>query len=141
MISDNINVNKENLKEIFNNTSDLVLYEFETLCNEKALIVYIDGIIDEDILNEDLLKPLMKDLVSIQDIRSTVYISKVNEIKDIKDTIMPIFQGNVVLFVEGLKIAYKFEINQWTKRNIEQPATERVIRGSKESFVEDIEVN
>lgn len=141
MISDNININKENLKEIFNNTSDLVLYEFETLCNEKALIVYIDGIIDKAILNEDLLKPLMKDLVSVQDIRSTVHISKVNEIKNIKDTIMPIFQGNVVLFVEGLKTAYRFEINQWTKRNIEQPATERVIRGSKESFVEDIEVN
>ena len=141
MISDNINVNKENVKEIFNNTSDLVLYEFETLSNEKALIVYIDGIIDETKLDEDVLKPLTRDLVSIHDIRSTVHISKVKEIRDIKDTTMPIFQGGVVLFIEGLDIAYVFNLSQWTKRKIEQPATERVIRGSKESFVEDIVVN
>lgn len=63
-ISKDLYANKENLKELFNNTFDLTLYEFETLSGDRALIGYIEGIIDETSLNEDLLKPLMQDLLS-----------------------------------------------------------------------------
>lgn len=141
LISKSVEENKESLKKLFHNTSDLVLYEFETLSNDRALVVYIDGIVDEFRLNEDLLKPLIKDLVSPWDIKSTVYISETNEVKNIQEMTMPIFQGNVVLFIEGLDLAYIFNLAQWPKRSVEQPTIERVAMGPKESFVEDIIVN
>src|SRR5699024_8302190 len=111
---------------LFHNTSDLVLYEFETLSNDRALVVYINGIIDEFRLNEDLLKPLIKDLVSPWDIKSTVYMSETNEVQNIQDMTMPIFQGNVVLFIEGLDLAHIFNLAEWPKRSVEQPTIERV---------------
>lgn len=141
MISKNIDKNKESLKRLFHNTSDLILYEFETLSNDRALVVYINGTIDEPRLNNDLLKPLIQDLISPWDVKSTVYMSQIVETKNLEDIIMPIFKGNVVLFIEGLGTAYIFSLNEWPKRAIEKPTTEMVIRGPKESFMEDIVVN
>lgn len=141
IISESISENRRKLKELFHHTDDLILYEFETLSNDKALIVYIDGIIDEDRLNKNILSPLTKDLVSIEDIKSIIPISKTKEVKDLEEIKMPIFQGNIALFIEGLEFIYAYNLSQWTKRAIEQPATERVIRGPKEAFVEDIIVN
>lgn len=141
LISKNIEENKDNLKELFNNTSDLILYEFKTLSNHRALIAYINGTIDKISLNEDVLKPLVEELVSPWDIKSTVYTRINDEIKELKDTILPINNGLVILFMEGLDFAYTFDLSQWPKRQVEKPTTEMVIRGPKESFVEDIIVN
>lgn len=141
LISKNIEENKDNLKELFNNTSDLILYEFKTLSNHRALIVYINGTIDKVSLNEDVLKPLVEELVSPWDIKSTVYTRINDEIKELKDTIVPINNGLVILFMEGLDFAYTFDLSQWPKRQVEKPTTEMVIRGPKEAFVEDIIVN
>lgn len=141
LISKNIEENKDNLKELFNNTSDLILYEFKTLSNHRALIAYINGTIDKISLNEDVLKPLVEELVSPWDIKSTVYTRINDEIKELKDTIVPINNGLVILFMEGLDFAYTFDLSQWPKRQVEKPTTEMVIRGPKEAFVEDIIVN
>lgn len=141
MISKNIEENKQSLRVLFNHTSDLVLYEFKVLSNKKALVCYLNGTIDEPSLNEHLLKPLIKDLKSIKDIRSTIYISATLEIKGLNEAIIPLGDGSVILFLDGLDIAYVFNLGQWPKRQVEKPSNEMVIRGPKECFVEDIVVN
>lgn len=138
LISKSVQKNKASLKELFNNTSDLILYEFETLSEDKALIGYLDGIIDEINLNENLLKPLICDLISPLDVKGTVNISETVEVMNMKDTIMPITNGDVVLFIEGLDIGYLFSLKEWLNRGVEQPTVETVSRGPKEAFVEDI---
>ncbi len=141
MISKNIQDNKNDIKELFNNSSDLIIYEFTTNSREKAFIVYVDGIIDKQILNDDLIKPLMIDLESAEDIKSTIYISPSKEVTELEDCILPITNGHVALFVEGLQTIHMFSIGKWNKRQVEEPTTERVIRGPKQGFVEEIEVN
>ncbi len=141
MISKSIEENKIALKDLFNNTSDLVFYEFQTLSEDKAMVVYFNGIIDKEILNEDLLKPIIKDLLSPWDVKSAVYISTTKEITKLDDIILPISSGNVVLFIEGLDIAYDFNLSKWPKRQVEKPMAEMVIRGPREGFVEDIQTN
>ncbi|MBC8589407.1 spore germination protein [Paratissierella segnis] len=141
MISKTIEENKDKVIKLFNNTSDLIIYEFEILSEEKAMVAYFNGIIDRIILNEDLLKPLKQDLISPWDVRSTVYISPIVEITKFEDIILPISSGCVILFIEGLNFAYNINLAKWSKRQVEKPTTEVVIRGPKESFVEDIVVN
>lgn len=141
MISNNIQENIQNIKELFNNSSDLIIYEFITNCKDKAFIVYIEGIIDKKILNEDLLKPLLLKLESIKEIKSTVFISPSIEVTELKDCVSPIINGSVALFVEDFDKVYLFTLEKWNKRQIEPPTTEMVIRGPKQAFVENIEVN
>ncbi|HEY8362963.1 MAG TPA: spore germination protein [Tissierellaceae bacterium] len=141
MVSKKISLNKEELKEIFNNTSDLILYEFNTLCNCKALVAYIESLIDRNGLYNDLLKPLIHELKSPEDILTTVPIAGAVVVSDMKAIVKEMLMGKAALFIEDKNEAYIFELGKWQKRQIEEPGNERVIKGPKEGFVEDISVN
>lgn len=141
MISDKIHNNREELKRIFNNSSDLVLYEFNTLCGENALVAYIEALVDRKGLYEDLIKPLLQNLISPQDVLSTVFIAGAKEENDIQKTSQAMTTGNVALFIENIEISYLFKLGYWDKRQIEESGNERVIRGPKEGFIEDINTN
>ena len=141
MISINIQENKMKIKDLFNNSSDLVLYEFQTLADDMALVVYINGFIDKEALNQHILQPLIKDLTSPLDIKSILSISGIEETNNMDDIIMAITSGNVVLFHEGLEICYLLNLCSYEKRSVEDSQNEQVLRGPKEAFVEDINVN
>lgn len=141
MISKNLKNNREELKRIFNNTSDLTIYEFDTLCNVKAMVVYIEEIVDKNGLLEGLIKPLIQELTSPHDILSTILIAGGEEVYDLDKVSQAILSGNPALFMEDMDVAYLFDIGYWEKRAIDEPANERVIRGPREGFVEDININ
>lgn len=141
MISTNLQENKIKIKQIFNDSSDLVLYEFQTLADDIALVVYIDGFIDKEALNRHILEPLMKDLTSPFDIKATVSISAVEETNNMNDIISAINFGNLVLFHDGLEVSYILTIDSYEKRFVGDSENEQVLRGPKEAFVEDINVN
>lgn len=141
MISKNLYDNREKLKQIFNNSSDLVLYEFNTLCGEKALVAYIEALVDRKGLYEDLIRPLMQNLISPQEVLSTIFIAGAKEEYDIDKTSQAMTTGSVSLFIENKEISYLFDLGYWDKRQIEESGNERVIRGPKEAFIEDINTN
>lgn len=141
MIVNDIETIKEEVKVLFNNTSDLVLYEFTTLCGDVALVVYIDGLIDKFALNEDLIKPLTLNLLHPQDVLSTVFLADSVELLNVDEMTGPLTNGYAVLFMENLEVGYGFEIIKWEIRSITEPGGERVIRGPKEGFIEDIQIN
>lgn len=141
MISKYIMKNRVKLEEKFNNSDDLVLYEFDTLGDTEALVVYINGLIDKKALNEFVIKPLINNLISVYDIKSSIYISEIQEIYNINESIKAIVDGHVVLFMEGIETGYILNLCRYDKRAITESGVEQVIRGPKESFVEDIYVN
>lgn len=141
MISQNLQENKMKIKELFHNSSDVVLYEFQTLADDPAMVVYINGFTDKEALNQHILQPMMQDLTSPLDIKSTVSISGIEESNNMDNIIMAITSGNVVLFHEGLEVCFMLNLCSYEKRAVEQSENEQVIKGPKESFVEDIGVN
>lgn len=141
MVSKEIKKNKEELKRIFNNSSDLMLYEFDTSCDIKALVAYIECLIDRNGLYNDLIKPLIQELKSPEEILNTVPIAGAMKVSDMETIIKEMLIGNAVLFIENSPNAYLFELGKWERRQIEEPGNERVIKGPKEGFVEDINVN
>ena len=141
LISKNLQENKDTLIELFNNSSDFVINEFVTLANTNVFVAYINGLIDKDALNENILYPLMNELVSPMDIKNTIYISGIGECDSMDDAVMTITSGQVVLFHEGSEIAYMLNLCNYAKRAIVESASEQVLRGPKEAFIEDIFVN
>ncbi len=141
MISINIQENKTTIKGLFYNASDVVLYEFKTLADDIAMVVYINGFIDKEALNQHILQPLMLNLTSPLDIKSTVSISEIEESKDMDYIITAITSGNVILFHEGLETSYILNISSYEKRDVKESLNEQVLKGPKEAFVEDIGVN
>ncbi len=141
MVSKKIRDNKENLIDLFNSSTDFVAYEFESIFNINMMICYIEGLIDRDILDRDILRSLIFNLKNPKDVKKIIMTSKVTEIHNILDTVDEIVYGKAILFVEGLKKCYAIELSKWDKRAVEQPQAESVIRGPKEGFIEDIAVN
>ncbi|MCF6463585.1 spore germination protein [Clostridium sp. Cult1] len=141
MIWKKISLNKREIMEKFNNTSDLVLYEFETNSNIKMMACYIEGFIDRELFDRDILKPLILDLKKVKDIKRTILTSKIKEIDSMENLIEDILSGNIAIFAEDLPLSYTIELSKWEKRAVEEPESEPVVRGPKEGFIEDIFVN
>lgn len=141
MISKDIEVIRKEIKDLLHNTSDLILYEFTTACGALALIAYLDGIVDKTALNECLIGPLIQDLENPEDVLSTVPISGGFKLFNMDEILKPLTNGSVIVFIENIELGYSFEITKWETRSMEEPGAERVVRGSKEGFIEDIQIN
>lgn len=128
------------LTKNFKNSSDVVYYEFEAQSGIRALIVYISGLVNKEILNRDVVTPFITNAKE-EDIKKSIFVSYISETQKMSDIINQILDGNTAMFVEGLDKYFIIESKGWEKRAIEQPDAELVIRGPREGFVESIIVN
>lgn len=140
LVSKKIEENKKFVLDSFQNSSDLIHYEFEAGDNTKILIFYIEGFIDRNLLDRDIVKPLIHNKEN-KDIKKIISISSLSESGEIDEVISKITDGNVAIFFNGKTIAYLANLKNWEKRSIEEPQAEAVVRGPKEGFVEDISSN
>lgn len=141
LINKDISKNKSRVLNEFNNSSDIVIHQFDTLCNTKVMVAYINGFIDKEALNDNIIKPLIENLVSPMDILDTVYISEVKEIANFQEVIKGIIDGHVALFHEDMDKAFILNLCDYQTRSVDISSSEQVIRGPKEAFIEDLHVN
>lgn len=135
----------------------------------KAFILYIDGMVSKESINDFILKPLMlknianqydgKQVVS-EAVASNILIRKVkkfNVVEYISDSLLPqndiekvdsfdkiaedVASGNCILFVDTVNFAFDIDVKSFETRSIAEPKNEQVILGSQEAFVENLRTN
>ena len=166
-----INKNLEYIKTRYNTliNSDIKIREFYLTINGaeyKSFIFFIDGMVDNDIINRFVLNPLMLgNKFNINNKEKSENDSKVKLKKDnefylieyISNCLLPqndvtkeakfndIFQnvnlGITALLIDTIDIAFLIDAKGFEKRSIVSPENEKVIRGSQESFIESIRTN
>ena len=67
--------------------------------------------------------------------------NSVEKIDKFSDVYSSINMGNCVLFIDSLNSAFDLDIKGFKQRSIDTPSNEVVIRGSQESFVENLRTN
>lgn len=144
------------LEDTFEDSNDLVLREIFLGENHSipVLIAFINGMVNEQLLNSDIIKPLMRKsnfeqsnflfkkntlfhLLSNNLISSCV----IDEINVFEDSIHAILAGSTVVFMHGEERALRVGLIGGAKRNVEEPVTESVVRGPREGFTESIRTN
>lgn len=105
------------------------------------MVVYLDGFIDKEALNDNVLRPLVENLLSPMDIIDTIYITGVSEINNYKELVRGILDGHVALFHEGLNQGFILNLCDYETRSVNISESEQVIRGPKEAFIEDLFTN
>lgn len=109
---------------------------------------FVDGFVKDEILEkmlEFILKADMKEIVQQQDIEtfSNLFISYVEV--DIKKTLaemtLAVLSGSVVLLVEGYGDAIVIDARTYPVRGMEEPESDKVLRGSRDGFVETMIFN
>lgn len=171
-----VSVNSEYLKTKYNLliNSDIIFRDFMLIAKGKqyhALLIFIDGMVNTEIMNEFILEPLMmrnrnnlfdssQNKVISEAVANNITVRKVkkfnlanyissclvpqNAIKQVsyfEDIITGINSGNCALLVDTLNVAFDIEVKGFKQRGIEKPSNEIVIKGPHESFVENIRTN
>lgn len=139
------------LKNIFKNDDTVMFREFET-GNEnklKCCVVYIDGMVNNKLINEYIMEPIMKledKDISKKDMLNILYkkvlISSTMELRtDTNEMIADILYGNTILLVDGYDKSLKVDTKGFNQRSITEPTSEAVVRGPREGFNESILTN
>lgn len=142
--------NLQKIKNIFDESSDLVIREFKIGTHESinAFIVMLNGLIDEKAVNADLISPLMflsrdinKDNALVVIKESALSVAIVREGKSLDEIVDAILSGDTALFINESDIALIVSLRGGKARNVDEPETEAVVRGPREGFVESLGTN
>ncbi|MGO4375749.1 spore germination protein, partial [Paenibacillus sp. MCAF20] len=128
----------ERLSGIFSDTPDLILRHFRIKqTNEKAILVYFEGLTDKNSINHDVLLPLQLHegcgTPGGELITTVGYIDPVVSWSEIEKKLL---QGSSLLFVEGRTEAFAMDTKGWPQRAIEDPQLESSLKGAHQGFVE-----
>lgn len=171
-----LDVNMETMKIKYNAliNSDIIIRDFTLTARNKqynAFIIYIDGMVDSQLINNFVLDPLMlrnranifdgnENKVISEAVTNNITIRKVkkfNLIDYIYNSLIPqnsveknekfddiisgINSGNCALFVDTINVAFNIDVKGFKQRSVDTPNNEIVIKGPQEGFVENIRTN
>lgn len=137
----------EKLEEVGYKTSfDIVVREM-TFGEKRTALFCMNGLVKDDLLTEVLkrLTYLHPDNLSADALHSFLehYVpaSQVEVAKDWEKLIDAVLAGATALFIDGEGAALKIDAKNFPARGLEEPTTEKVVRGSRDGFNETLMVN
>lgn len=171
-----IDVNLEYIKVKYNAmiSSDVVIREFNLTARNRqyrAFLLFIDGLVDTDLINNYVLKPLMmknqansfegsQNHIISEAVTNNITVRKVKKFdivnyisncllpqnsiekqSEFRDIFAGVNAGNCALFIDTLSIAFDIDVKGFKQRNIDTPNNEIIIKGPQEAFVENIRTN
>lgn len=138
---------KDNMKVIddkFKDCPDVMRKQVFLKDNTEGYFIYVDGMIDTDIVERDFMRPILgMDYEDINNRKKTNSLPA-NDIKyyeDMDSAISALLTGCTLFFADGLEYAVSSAIRKFEKRGITEPDIEKDVRGSHEGFIELMNVN
>ncbi|MFC6228962.1 spore germination protein [Paenibacillus allorhizosphaerae] len=139
------------LKDIFQHCSDVQLREINVQSFPKLLLIYVDGMINADMIMSNVLRPLMYDglpqgLGTIDSVAQMLHedlfsILQIKKLSDFKEITEHILKGNLAILADGDDIALLADVSMFETRSVEESSGEITLRGSRESFTEHLRTN
>jgi len=152
-IPDSLAETEEKIRGILGKNDDFLVKRFKIFGQFSAAIFYFSNLVNQDIINKDIIRPLMyvpehlanrektlKNLIEII-MEETLYHgqSKVEERLD--ELLTVLLRGETVIFIDGIKEGINISTREVEHRSVSQPETEQVILGPREGFIENIDSN
>lgn len=144
----------QRLKGVFERSSDIVFREFAIGGATKGMVLFLDGLVNLKMIDEDVMKPLMHYGINLPQPpglqpdemerllqEQIITAGQINTGDTLQKVIDHVLSGETALLVEGVKTAFFINAKQWEKRAVEEPVTEAVIRGPREGFTENLRTN
>jgi spore germination protein KA len=87
--------------------------------------------------HENIAQVELKDIL----LNEVLFQGKAKLMSDIPSIMQGLMEGNSIILIEGLNEAFLIGSRNVDKRSIENPDTERIIRGPREGFIELLQPN
>ncbi|CAH1208905.1 Spore germination protein B1 [Paenibacillus plantiphilus] len=153
LLSHSLQHNIETLQSLTGNSSDIIVRTFLGAGGLPMAVIYINGLTDSAIINDNIMKPIMLSGLSNENIAESsddhfrivrdqvVSICAAGEIMRWDAFILTIHNGNTVILGDGWNQGISASTAKWEQRSVEEPSSQTVIRGPKEGFTENIGIN
>ncbi len=143
---------KENIllfNKIFKNDDVFRIREIDTnICgNTKCALLFFDGMINTEITNESVIKPLLLAKGNSAENRCehikkrVLYANEVESTNCIRDILKAILYGDSALLIDQSEKAIIINTKGWRTRGVNEPTDERVLQGPREGFDESVMLN
>ena len=147
-----LSANLDTIKQKTGNSSDVVIRQLKIGENFdiKIAIVYVEGIVDNQSIQEFLLESIMKDehkeTVNQQNAfdlisEDMITIGKVLSIDTWNGLFLSLLSGDTLILVDGTEQALSVDSKGGERRAITESNTQMVVRGPKDAFTESIGTN
>ncbi|MDN9010375.1 spore germination protein [Brevibacillus laterosporus] len=134
--------NLNQVEAIFSGIPDLTIRELPLKTGEKALLVYLDGLIDKTIVNRDIVHPLLvAETVYPEQMESVLFVGKIKQINLWAEIEESLFHGCCIIFMDGFPHAFLIEAQGWPQRAIQEPQIESAIKSAHQGFIETANAN
>jgi spore germination protein KA len=146
-ISEKFQKTLDYLRQVFEN-HDLINFRELQAGKDGALkvcLVSCDGLVDADIIDNYLIRPLVETEAHIpQNSTSDVFLSEVFQVLSVTKTteydeiIEGITGGDTLVLIDGLCQALLFDTKGFETRAIDEPDGEKILSGPREGFTESL---
>jgi spore germination protein KA len=144
-LSESLDSNLSVLQSAFENCSDVVLHSFRIGGKTSAVLVYIDGLSNMELLDQHVLLPLMNNDCPTENegqyVKEMINVSQTMEVNTFAELILQVSSGNPVILHESNRMGIAIGLAKWEQRGIDEPMAESVVRGPREGFTETLVIN
>lgn len=111
-----------------------------------AMLLVIDGLVDSTAVRDDVMKPLLtvpfeNQNQIIEDIRDRIFIKQIYFETSLTKSIQTVLTGTALILIQNYSQGIIVHVEGFEVRAIQEPASEVVVRGPREGFVESTATN
>ncbi len=137
----------QKIKEETNNLDDII-YRKKIIKKKKVYIIYNEPLTSSDKISDFIVRSLnhieqekfsTKNLFEI--VENDISNFKVKKINTYQDVCLYLHKGFTIILIDGESEALALETKANISRGINAPDTESTVRGAKDAFVEDYQIN
>ena len=138
---------------------DIFFHSFALQDGTPCAVCYADGMVNKQLLGDLIARPLEKLVLSENEegrgalksssngdeakkkVRNALLFPEVKEETSLKNAVTELLDGNAVVFVGDLPLAFIVGTKLLPIRTITEPPTDVAVKGPREGFIEDIKTN
>ncbi|MGR6337624.1 spore germination protein [Priestia megaterium] len=148
-----VSKNIERLLNELGNSSDVSFRMVESPYQKtlKAAVIHLDGLADENIINENIMTPLIQwlkesnQVVTVKEIEEQIpqilTVSQLTIKKNWDEFMSAVLTGDTVILLNGSSKIFIGNTKKLQSRAVTEPTSQTVVRGPKDSFTENLRTN
>ena len=149
VVFSDIEKNFKYISDLFENDPMIISRRFFAFRNNvKCAAFFLDGMSNTDAVSEQFIKPLMtypedfpKAFAAEKTLEKAIYGGDISTENKFSEIVTAVLSGDTVIFIDGTENALVADTKNYSRRSVEEPYTEKALKGPREGFVEDIMVN
>lgn len=123
-----------------------IIYRVITFGDRKACIYFIDGFMKDEVMQKLMqyfgsVTPEQMPKTGYEMLKGFLPYSEVDLVRKKEDIIRNILSGVPCMFVDGYEDALAIDCRTYPARGVEEPEKDKVMRGSRDGFVETVVFN